>query len=100
MFISKLLKFLDNNNMLQTAVGFALATSMKNFITVFTDIIIDPILNKLVGNTKDKKIKIFGIEFKVGVLLIELIDFILVAAIMYIILRQVFNKKGPISLRN
>lgn len=91
------ISFLEENKILQTAIGIVLATSLTNFVTVTINVFVDPLVKKIVGTEKDKKIKIFGAEVEIGIFLIEFIDFIIVIILIYIIVKHIIKSKTPIN---
>ena len=42
------INFLNENRILQTAIGIVLATSITNFVTVTINVFIDPMVKKIV----------------------------------------------------
>tara|TARA_B100000131_G_C17826571_1_gene495861 strand:+ start:102 stop:392 length:291 start_codon:yes stop_codon:yes gene_type:complete len=88
------ISFLEQNQILQTAIGIVLATSITNFVTVTINVFIDPIVKKIAGTEKNKKINFFGIEVEIGVFIIELIDFIIVILLIYIFTKHTIKKKS------
>jgi large-conductance mechanosensitive channel len=92
------LKFLEENQILQTALGIVLATSISNFVNTVVKVFIDPLVNKIAGEEqKYKKIKIFGTEVFIGIFIIELIDFIIIIILMYIITKHIIKSKGSLN---
>ena len=49
MLVSQFIKFLENNQILHTALGIIVATTVTDFITVFNEILIDPIIENYSG---------------------------------------------------
>ena len=96
MLVSQFIKFLENNQILHTALGIIVATTVTDFITVFNEILIDPIIENYSGYNKNKIVKIFGIKIKIGVLMIEIINFFIVLFLVFIIVKYVLKHKGPI----
>ncbi len=90
------INFLNENRILQTAIGIVLATSITNFVTVTINVFIDPMVKKIANTEKNKKIKIFGVEVEIGIFIIELIDFIIIILIIYIVTKHILKYKGPI----
>ena len=84
-----LLKFLFERNIVQMAIGLLIASEVSSATKVFTDTVISPIINRLLINRKGKleeyKYYILGIEFKFGLLLMQIIKGILVLIIVYFI---------------
>ncbi len=90
------INFLNENRILQTAIGIVLATSITNFVTVTINVFIDPMVKKIANTEKNKKIKIFGVDVEIGVFIIELIDFIIIILLIYIVTKHILKYKGSI----
>lgn len=92
-----LLKFLFEKNIVQMAIGLLIASEVGSITKVLTETIISPIINKVLINRKGKledfKYYILGIEFKIGLLIIQIIKASLVLIIVYFIwkLSQIQN---------
>jgi large-conductance mechanosensitive channel len=83
--------FLFEKKLIQTAIGLIIATQIGKFTNVLSEVIISPIMQIItfgqVKKLEDFKINIFGIEFKLGLLIINLLDFVFVVIIVYYIWR-------------
>jgi large-conductance mechanosensitive channel len=83
--------FLFEKKLIQTAIGLIIATQIGKFTNVLNEVIISPIMQIItfgqVKKLEDFKINIFGIEFKLGLLIINLLDFVFVVIIVYYIWR-------------
>jgi large-conductance mechanosensitive channel len=84
-----IMTFLFEKKLIQTAIGLIIATQIGKFTNVLTGVIISPIMQVVsfgqVKKLEDFKIEIFGIEFKLGLLIINLLDFVFVVIIVYYI---------------
>jgi large-conductance mechanosensitive channel len=86
-------KFLNNNNVVSTAIAAVLSERISDIMSVFVDNIIMPIINidcnndgvKDIKNLEDYEINVLNINFKIGKLIISLIKFFIVMYIIYII---------------
>ena len=89
--IEDMLKFILNRNIVQMGVGLIIASNVGKITTSVTDFIISPIVNRFTnGQIKDVEkytIEIAGIEFKVGALMLNIINFILTIIVLYYIWR-------------
>jgi large-conductance mechanosensitive channel len=83
--------FLFEKKLIQTAIGLIIATQIGKFTNILSEVIISPIMQIItfgqVKKLEDFKINIFGIEFKLGLLIINLLDFVFVVIIVYYIWR-------------
>ena len=79
--------FLVTNNIYSTAIGLIIGLFVQRIVTSFVDSIVTPIIeaaSTTTGVKLDKqKIKIFGIDFKLGQLLKSLIEFTIVILMIY-----------------
>jgi len=82
-------KFLLSKNVITICIGLLISTQFTKIVTVFADEILAPIIN-IIANTKTKKLEdyktiIFGVEFKIGTLILNIINFILILLLVYLI---------------
>jgi large-conductance mechanosensitive channel len=82
-------KFLLNRNIITICIGLLISVQFGKIVNTIADEILAPIINKLaLTNTpklEDYKAKILGIEFRIGLLLLNVISFILIILLVYII---------------
>ena len=81
------LNFLDTN-IIKTCVAILLSSQILILTTTLTNTIINPILKKISfsdENIKNIKYTKFGIEFKIGEFISNLLSFIIVASIIFLI---------------
>ena len=81
--------FIFEKNIISTGIGIIIATNISSLTNMFTEVIISPIIKGLSGgNTKNLEslsFTIFGIEFKIGLLLKNLIDFLCIIIVVFYI---------------
>lgn len=86
------INFLKEKKIIESAIGYILATSINNFVKTGIIVFIDPIVNKIAGkDQQEKKINILGIEIEIGKFIIELIDFIIIILLIYIITKHIMK---------
>ncbi len=97
--ITGILSFLFEKNIIQTMIGLLIASQISKFTSVLSDVIISPIIQLIsfgqFSKLEDFKIYLFGVEFKIGLLIITLVNVLLVFIIIYYIwkLSRVENYK-------
>lgn len=82
------ISFLLDKRIIQLAVGILISTQVVKLTTTITDSIINPILKKIsFAQDEFDKVKYnrFGIEFKIGKIITDLITFFMVASIVFYI---------------
>ena len=81
------LRFLFKQNLIQLGIGLLVATQLSAFTTNITTNILSPIINSLsTGSQKnlaDYTITIFGITFKIGNVIVGIINLILMIIVIY-----------------
>lgn len=82
-----LLRFLFDKNLIQMGIGIMVATQVSKLTSIITDNIISPIINKLTGEDvakfEDYTYTLFGINFKLGIVITNLVNCLLVLLIIY-----------------
>ncbi len=97
--VSGILSFLFEKNIIQTMIGLIIASQISKFTSVLSDVIISPVIQLIsfgqFSKLEDFKIYLFGVEFKVGLLIITLVNLLLVLIVVYYIwkLSRVENYK-------
>lgn len=83
------LRFLFQQNLIQLGIGLLVATQLSAFTTNVSTNILAPIINSLsTGSQKnlaDYTITIFGITFKVGTVIVGIINLILMIVVIYLL---------------
>jgi large-conductance mechanosensitive channel len=82
-------KFLFNRDIITTGIGIIIGTNISGLASVFTDVIISPLVSAVssgyVKDLESMSFKILGIEFKIGLLLKKIIDFLTMIIVVYYI---------------
>jgi large-conductance mechanosensitive channel len=82
-------KFLLSKNVITICIGLLISTQFSKIVTVFADEILAPIINIIMNNNtkklEDYKTIVFGVEFKIGTLVLNIISFILILLLIYFI---------------
>jgi len=94
----RFINFLDKNNIAATATAAVLSFRINDFTNVFFDELILPIINRDGDHNGEKDIKkfeqyvitIYGVKFKIGLIMLSIFKFIIVSYIIFIIFR-IFN---------
>lgn len=97
MFFSQFARFLKNNKILHTALGVIIATSMTELVTSLNVILLDPIIAKLFKIDLEKEVDVFGAKVKLGLLLVEFVNFLIVVFLVFIISRYIMKHKGALE---
>jgi large-conductance mechanosensitive channel len=83
------LKFLFDKNIIQTGIGIIIATQVSKLTDVFVQSLFNPIINRItvgtVNNINDWQITLFDIKIKIGLIISSIINFLLIALIVYYI---------------
>ena len=101
----KFKEFLEKNKAFATAASIVIATQISIMASSFTDNIIIPIFDRDLNNDgiKDLKsfeeltIKIIGIEFKLGKFIIDIIKFLIILYLVFII--SIFYDREDIVMK-
>lgn len=97
--VTGILTFLFEKNIIQTMVGLIIASQVSKVTNVLSDVIISPTIQVIsfgeFSKLEDFKIHLFGVEFKIGLLIITLVNLLIVLIIVYYIwkLSRVENYK-------
>ena len=81
------LKFLVDKHIFKTAIGVLISTQLSTLTNTLTTFLISPITEKITNgqskNLVDWTVTIFSIEFKIGLMLQSLINFLLILIVIY-----------------
>lgn len=88
-FISEFKEFAIKGNVVDLAVAVVLGTAFGRVVSGVTDSLITPLIALIVGkvNVADIKLTIVNTIFPVGILLQAIIDFVLIALVLFLIIR-------------
>ena len=94
-FIKEFKEFAIKGNVIDLAVAVVLGAAFGKIVTALTDSIIVPIISLILGKggVNDLAFYIRSTKFPVGVLLQAIIDFILVALILFMIIKGINSLK-------
>ena len=95
--LSGFITFLLDKNIVQTGIGIIIATQISKLTNIFVDTIINPIVNKITLGTVDDinqwEINLFDINIKIGIIISSIINFLLIALIIYNVWKLSQNTK-------
>lgn len=88
-FISEFKEFAVKGNVVDLAVAVVLGAAFGRVVSGVTDSIITPIIALVVGkvNVADIKLTIVNTIFPVGILLQAVIDFVIIALVLFLIIK-------------
>ena len=96
-FIKEFKEFAIKGNVIDLAVAVVLGAAFGRVVSAVTDSIITPIIALVVGkvNVADIKVTIVNTVFPIGLLLQAIIDFILIALVLFAIIKamNIANRK-------
>jgi large conductance mechanosensitive channel len=77
--------FIRNQGVVGLAVGFILGGAVSKMVTSLVDNIINPLVGALLGKVDliDKAVNIGNVSLKYGAFVSTLVDFIIIAAVVY-----------------
>ena len=77
--------FIRNQGVVGLAVGFILGGAVSKMVTSLVDNIINPLVGALLGKVDlvDKAVNIGSVSLKYGAFISTLVDFIIIAAVVY-----------------
>jgi large conductance mechanosensitive channel len=83
--IQGFMDFIRNQGVVGLAVGFILGGAVSKTVTSLVDNIINPLVGALLGKVAltDKAIALGSISLKYGAFISTLVDFIIIAAVVY-----------------
>jgi len=102
-FVKEFKEFAIKGNVIDLAIGVILAAAFGKIITALTESVIMPLISLIVGKPDFRAIAftVRGTNFPVGILIQAVIDFFLVALVLFMIIRGInrMNRKkaAPVS---
>jgi large-conductance mechanosensitive channel len=85
--LSGFLKFLFDKNIIQTSVGIIIASQIGKITNIIVESLINPIVKRLsvgtIDNINNWELNLFDINIKIGLILYTIINFLLVAIVVY-----------------
>ena len=85
-------KFFVDRGVIQLAIGMIIATQITTLCPIVIDSIVSPVINTILNKDQNKKLQdytitLFGIKFKIGSLIIGLINFFVVVLFVFYLWR-------------
>ncbi len=98
------LDFLKNYKVIELAIGVVIGSAVKDLVTSIAQDLIMPIVGIFTptGSWKNIAFNIMGSEFKIGNFISALLDFTIVAIVVFIVIKKILkieNKENPPSLK-
>jgi large conductance mechanosensitive channel len=93
--------FVFRGNVVDLAVGVVIGAAFSKITTAFVEDLIMPVISRILpggGWREFKLIPVDGVELKLGHLLASVIDFVIVAAVLFFVLvkfMSLFKRKQP-----
>ncbi|BDR56574.1 large-conductance mechanosensitive channel protein MscL [Xylocopilactobacillus apis] len=83
--------FIARGNILDLAVGVIIGGAMTNMVSSLTKNLINPLLSMFVGKTDLGRLKvtIFGATYKYGDFLNDVINFLIIAFVVFLLLKAI-----------
>lgn len=85
--LSGFLKFLFDKNIIQTSVGIIIASQIGKITNIIVESLINPIVKRLsvgtIDNIDNWEFTLFDINIKIGLILYTIINFLLIAIVVY-----------------
>jgi len=90
---NEFVEFLKNYNVFQLAIGVVVGTAAKELVTSIVNDLVMPILGVLEpsGNWKNWAWQVGGVSLKVGNFAASLIDFLIIALIVFVVVKKVLK---------
>lgn len=93
--MNEIITFLVERNIIQLSIGFIIATQVNKITTIIMELLINPIINRVsFGQTKklrDLELDLFQMNFKIGIILENIINLIIVLFIIFYIWKLTKN---------
>ena len=89
------LEFLKEYSVMGLAIAFVIGASAKDLVNAFVDDLVMPVIELLVlgGDWQDYTYSLFGAELQLGHLAATLIDFVVVAVLVFLIAKYIMKKE-------
>ena len=89
-FLKEFKSFALKGNVMTLAIGVIIAAAFQKVVSSFTENILSPILGLFSGQNFDSlQIEIFGTAIKYGAFITSIIDFLIMALVIFILMRIV-----------
>lgn len=90
---NEFVEFLKNYNVIQLAIGVVVGNAAKELVTAVANDLIMPLIGVFTpsGSWKDIILDIYGVRFKFGELMASVLDFLIVAIVVFVVVQKVFR---------
>lgn len=94
------LQFIFKQNVIQIGIGLIIATQLSILTRLMSDEFFGPIIQKFINNKDEKledyKVTVFGVEFKVGLFILNFINFVFIIIFIYFLYKLTQYDKFPL----
>lgn len=90
---NEFMDFLKNYNVVELAIGIVIGGAVKDLVASIADDLLMPIIGMLTpdGSWRSIVISVYGSEFKIGNLIGSLLNFLIIAAIIFIVIKKILK---------
>ena len=89
-FFSEFKEFINRGNVVDMAVGIMIGAAFKAIVDSLVNDMISPILGLFIrSDFNDLAVHIFGFDIKIGSLIMSILNFIIIAFILFIIVKAI-----------
>lgn len=94
-FLEDFTQFLEEYGVLGLAIAFVIGVAVQDLVSAIVNDIIMPVVEVFLpaGGWRNYTAGIAGIEFQIGHFLAELIDFVIIALLIFIFVKYVLGKE-------
>jgi len=94
-FKDEFLTFLEEYGVIGLAIAFVIGAAVKDLVSVTVDTVIMPIVEIFLpeGNWQNAVLNLAGIELQIGIFLAALIDFLIIALLIFIFVKYILKKE-------
>lgn len=85
--------FLNNYNVIQLAVGVVIGNAVKDLTASIADNLLMPLIEIFTphGYWRDWKFTLIGSDFKVGLFIASLLNFVIVALVVFLVIKKLLR---------
>jgi len=87
------IEFLTKYNVIQLAVGVVIGTAVKDLVSSIANNLIMPVVGLVTpqGSWQSWAIKLGGSEFRLGLLISSFLDFLIIALVVFVVLKKILK---------
>lgn len=95
-FLAEFKEFALRGNVMSLAVGVIIGSAFQNIVTSLTENILSPLIGLFSGQNFDSlELRIFGITLQYGAFLTAVINFVIVAFVVFLLVRTMNKLLSP-----